>query len=166
MAQLEYDLPDDFDDFDDNAMAQVRKAHRAAQKRIKELESELTTFRTESRKRSVQDVLSSRGYSPKLADLIPENVATEDEVTSWLDERSDLFQPVNPASSEAAVDEQSEEQSVVETPPWARQFSETVNAGQAPSGDESQILAMIQAAKNPEELNKILFGNNSGPAVY
>lgn len=166
MAQSEYDLPDDFDDYDDNAISQVRKAHRAATKRIKELESELLSFRSESRKRSVQDVLTSRGYSPKLADLIPEDVSSEDDIGSWLDERSDLFQPVTSAGSEGTPDEQSEPQTPVETPPWARQFSDTVDAGRAPSGDESQILAMIQAAKNPDELNKILFGTASGPAVY
>jgi hypothetical protein len=49
MANNEFDLPDDFDDYDDGAITQVRRAHKAAVKRLKELESELQGYRTESR---------------------------------------------------------------------------------------------------------------------
>ena len=36
----------------------------------------------------------------------------------------------------------------------------------APSvGDEAQMLALIQGAGHPEELNKILFGSPFGPAA-
>lgn len=165
MAQHEYDLPDDFDDYDDGAINQVRRAHKAAVKRLKELESELQTFRTESRKRTVADVLTSRGYNPKIADLIPDGVTSEAEVVSWLDERSDVFQPTA-VSSEGSRDEQMADQPDVQAPPGYQQFNDVVNAGQAPVGDESQLLAMIQNAKSPDELNKILFGSSSGPAVY
>jgi hypothetical protein len=51
-------------------------------------------------------------------------------------------------------------------PQGYQQFNDVVNAGQAPVGDESQILAMIAAAKTPEELNRILFQNAGGPPVY
>jgi len=51
-------------------------------------------------------------------------------------------------------------------PPEIRRMSEVMNAGQAPTGDESQILAMIQAASTPEELNRLIFGNASGPSAY
>jgi hypothetical protein len=165
MATNEYDLPDDFDDYDDNAMAQLRKAHKAAAKRVKELEQELQGFRVESRKRSVQEVLTSRGYSPKLADLIPDDVTTADDVSAWLEDRADLFQPVTPAGSEEQAEAEAPQQQV-ETPPWAQQFTDVVNTGQAPTGDESQLISMIQSAKTPEDLNKILFGGSGGPPVY
>lgn len=161
----EYDLPDDFDDYDDNALSQVRKAHKAATKRLKELEQELQGYRSESRKRSVQDVLTSRGFNPKLADLIPQDLGNEDEIGAWLDDRADLFQPSR-AGSEVQVEEQEAPSPDVEVPPWANQFNNVVNAGQPVAGDESQILAMIASAKNPEELNRILFGGASGPPVY
>jgi hypothetical protein len=166
MATNEYDLPDDFDDFDDNAMAQVRKAHKAATKRVKELEQELQGFRVESRKRSVQEVLTSRGYNPKLADLIPDDVTTAEDVSAWLDDRADLFQPVTPDGSEVQASDAEASQQQVETPPWAQQFNDVVNTGQAPTGDESQLLAMIQSAKTPDDLNRILFGASEGPPVY
>jgi hypothetical protein len=166
MAQHEYDLPDDFDDYDDGAIAQVRKAHRAAQKRIKELEQELTGFRVENRKRSVQEVLTSRGYNPKIADLIPEGLTNEAEITSWLDDRSDVFQPTMAANSDSQADEQMGGQPDIQAPLGYQQFNDVVNAGQAPAGDESQILAMIAAAKTPEDLNRILFQNAGGPPVY
>jgi len=166
MANQEYDLPDDFDDYDDGAISQVRKAHKAATRRIKELEGELSSFRTESRKRSVQEVLTSRGYNPKIADLIPDSVTSEDEITSWLDERADVFQPVNPAESGVQASEEQMSGQPSEVPPEIRRMSEVMNAGQAPTGDESQILAMIQAASTPEELNRLIFGNTSGPSAY
>lgn len=167
MAQQEYDLPDDFDDYDDGAMTQVRRAHKAAVKRLKELENELQGFRTESRKRTVADVLTSRGYNPKIAELIPGDVTNEAEIVSWLDEKADVFQPMTVAeSSDGAQEEQMDGQPDVLVPPGYQQFNEVVNAGQAPVGDESQLLAMIMGAKNPEDLSKVLFGNAGGPPVY
>ena len=167
MAQQEYDLPDDFDDYDDGAMTQVRRAHKAAVKRLKELESELQGYRTESRKRTVADVLASRGFNTKIADLIPGDITNEAEIVSWLDERADVFQPVTAAvDSEGSSNEQMDFQQDVMVPPGYQQFNDVVNAGQAPSGDESQIMAMIAAAKTPEDLNRILFQNAGGPPVY
>lgn len=167
MAQLEYDLPDDFDDYDDGAMTQVRRAHKAAVKRLKELENELQGYRTETRKRTVADVLTSRGYNPKIADLIPGDVTNEAEVVSWLEEKADVFQPTSVAvDSDGSQSEQMEGQPEVMVPPGYQQFNEVVNAGQAPVGDESQLLAMIMGAKNPDELSKVLFGNAGGPPVY
>lgn len=167
MAQQEYDLPDDFDDYDDGAMTQVRRAHKAAVKRLKELESELQGYRVESRKRTVSDVLASRGYNPKIADLIPGDITNEAEIVSWLDEKADVFQPMTVAeSSEGTQGEQMDGQPDVMVPPGYQQLNDVVNAGQAPAGDESQLLAMIMGAKNPEELSKVLFGNSGGPQVY
>jgi hypothetical protein len=164
MAHNEYDLDDDFDEYDDGALQQVRKAHKAATKRVKELESELASLRVESRNRSVADVLSSRGYNPKIADLIPGDLTTEDQITSWLDERGDLFSP-NQAGSQATSEEQMGDQPGIKMPPELQRMNEVVNAGEAPTGDESQILAMIQAASSPEELNRLIFGNPNGPTV-
>ena len=167
MAQLEYDLPDDFDDYDDGAITQVRRAHKAAVKRLKELETELQGYRVESRKRTVSDVLASRGYNPKIADLIPGDITNEAEIVSWLDEKSDVFQPtVAAVDSDGSQDEQMDFQQDVMVPPGYQQFNEVVNAGQAPAGDESQILAMIASAKTPEDLNRILFKGSGGPPVY
>ena len=166
MANNEFDLPEDFDDYDDGAIQQVRRAHKAAVKRLKELESELQGFRSESRKRTVADVLASRGYNPKIAELIPGDITSEAEVVSWLDEKADVFAPLTTGSNEGPRDGQMEDQPEVNAPPGYQQFSDVMNAGQAPVGDESQLMAMIASAKNPEELNKILFGNSAGPTVY
>lgn len=166
MANNEFDLPDDFDDYDDGAITQVRRAHKAAVKRLKELESELQTYRVESRKRTVADVLTSRGYNPKIAELIPGDVTSEAEVVSWLDEKADVFQPMTMAGDNDGARGEQMDNEPVNMPPGYQQFNDVVNAGQAPTGDESQLLAMIQNAKNPDELNKILFGNAAGPAVY
>jgi hypothetical protein len=165
MANNEYDLPDDFDDYDDNGIAQVRKAYKALQRRAKELEQELSGFRSESRKRSVQDVLTSRGFNSKIADLIPSDLTSEEDISVWLDERSDVFQPATPAGQEPVSDEQPNG-SELRSPEGFDQFRDAMSAGQPVAGDESQIMAMIQAAKTPDELNQILFGGHQGPNAY
>ena len=165
MAQNEYDDYDD-DDYGDgsNALAEVRKAHKAATRRIKELEAELGQFRTESRKRSVESVLTSRGFNPKIADLIPEGLTSSDEISAWLEERADVFQPTMSAGSDEPSDEQRQSPQMQE-PHGMQQFSDVLNAGQAPSGEETQILQMIQSEKTTEELNKLIFGHPAGPPV-
>lgn len=165
MANNEYDLPDDFDDYDDNGIAQVRKAYKALQRRAKELEQELSGFRSESRKRSVQDVLTSRGFNSKIADLIPSDLTSEEDISVWLDERSDVFKPATPAGQEPVSDEQPNS-SELRSPEGFDQFRDAMSAGQPVAGDESQIMAMIQSAKTPDELNQILFGGHQGPNAY
>jgi hypothetical protein len=64
------------------------------------------------------------------------------------------------------AEEQMGNQPDIQVPQGYQQFNDVVNAGQAPVGDESQLMALIAAAKTPEELNRILFQNSGGPPVY
>jgi hypothetical protein len=92
------------DDVDDEQQGQgdgpadLRKAHRAATRKIKELESKITELTETNGKLSkrvrhldIADLLP-KGVSPKVAKLIPEDVEpTADAVKAWLDEFGDVF---------------------------------------------------------------------------
>lgn len=92
------------DDVDDEQQGQgdgpadLRKAHRAAARKVKELETQLAerdaTIATLSKRVRSIDIadLLPKGVSPKVAKLIPENVEpTADAVKAWLDEFGDVF---------------------------------------------------------------------------
>lgn len=156
-----FDYDDEFDDSDESrdnsAIKQVRAAQRAAEKRVKELEAELSTFRSNARLSNVKDSIAARGLNPKIAALIPPDVEG-DAVASWLDQYGDLFGGPAPESADAPSDEQ--------TPPAdAQVFSQVASTGTPPSSDEAQLLALIKGASTPAELNQILFGNPSGQVL-
>lgn len=109
-----YDWDDD--DFDmeddvpqrttgDDLVKKLRKADRAKEKRIKELEAQLNELTTKERKSLVQNVLSERGINPKIAAFIPADIDfTPEAINTWIEEYADVFgiqtqnnpEPVNP----------------------------------------------------------------------
>ena len=158
---MSYDDDDDFD-FDDesNPLKALRKENRSKEKQIKELQEQLNELSKAQRERSLGDVLSSRGLNSKIARFIPENVTSEEEVASWLDEFGDVFgaTPSQPAGDQSPSESDESLQSLAK-------IATTQSTGQAPTGDASQVAALIAGARTPEELNKVLFGNEFGPAA-
>lgn len=140
----QFDDDDDFDDNDGDNINAIRKAERAQAKRVKELEKELSSFRAESRKRALQSAIEAKGLNPKIAGLVPADA----DVEVWLEEYGDIFG--------AAPTSTSEEPPAPVVPAGADAFSEIASGGVPPTGDEGQLMARIQAAKTPEELNQIL----------
>lgn len=153
---------DDEDDTDQESegIQQARRAAKANAKRVKELEQELESLRTDLRVRSVSDVVSARGLNPKIAELIPSGITSRDDINAWLDERADLFG----ASAGGAASSPSSQQPVA--PAGAARLAEVMSAGEPVPGDESQLLAQIQAAKTPAELNRLIFGSEMGPSAF
>lgn len=147
----QYDDDEDFD-LDNGTMADLRKALRAAEKRNKAFETELSGFRNDSRKRELSGAIESRGLNPKIAAFVPSDLSASD-LGTWLDEYGDVFAPAGVTATDTAV-----EQPVIEAPTGARVFSEVASSGTAPSGDEGQLMALIQGAKTKEELDKLIFG--------
>lgn len=142
---------------DSNAMKELRKAYKAMQKQNKELVEQLDSFKSNLRERSVKDVLVSKGLPEKVAALIPKDATSSEEVEAWLGEYGDVF-GLNLASSEQAAP-----QPVSPELQAMSRIAETQSSGQPFSGDATQLDALIRAAQSPEELNKVLFGNSSGP---
>jgi hypothetical protein len=147
---------DDDDDFLDegqpqDVVKQLRKVNRTLEKRLKELEQEATTLKVQTRQRTVKDVLTSKGINPKVAAFIPQDLeVSEDAVTNWLNEYSDVFgiktEEAKETNSASNVNPALQAQ---------KRINDVVSSGQAPAFDED-IAARIANAKNADELNAIM----------
>lgn len=158
----EYDWDDD--DFSEDArgestaLREARKAYKAMKQQNKELLERVTAFEKSQREASVKSVLTSKGLNPKIAAFIPEGITSSEDVEKWVDEYAEVFggsQPASEGGSEAAAPNP-ELQAL-------NRISQVQASGQPYSGDPDQLAALIKNASNPEDLNKILFGNATGP---
>lgn len=158
----EYDWDDD-EDFsgapnDSNAMKELRKAHREAQKRNKEMAAQLESLQSSLRERSVRDILEARKLPSKVAGLIPKDITSAEDVESWLAEFVDVFG----FNNQDSLQDESKPKSNPELEKWSR-ISSTQSSGESYNGDNDQMSALINAATTVEELNKLLHGNSTGP---
>ncbi len=147
----EYD--DEFDDFGDegtDVVKQLRKVNRTLEKRAKELEQELKGLQSQTRQRTVKDVLQAKGINPKIAAFIPQDIDTSEEaINGWLNEYGDVFGTTQNANSEQASNNNSLDVSA------NARINQVVSTGQVPEVD-SDAMAKILAAGNADELNRIL----------
>ena len=146
MATNYYDDEED-DDTTTDVVGQLRKVNRALEKRAKELEQELSGLKTQTRQRTVKDVLQAKGLNPKIAAFIPQDIdSSEEEIIKWVNEYGDVF----------GIQTSSEEKSP-EVKAQAR-INNLVSTGSAPDVDEDAF-AKIAGAKTREDLD-ILLGLN------
>lgn len=99
------DWDDDFDfDFEDEEVPQrtvdngndlvkkLRKAERAKEKQIRELEAKLAELTNAQRKGVVESFLANKGLNPKVAKFIPSDIdPTESALNQWVEEYGDVF---------------------------------------------------------------------------
>ena len=152
-----YDEDDDldFEDQPQDVVKQLRKVNRTLEKRLKELEQEATSLKTQTRQRTVKDVLTQKGINPKVAAFIPQDLdVTEEAVTNWLNEYGDVFG--------IKSNEEGESKSASDNPALQAQqrINDVVSSGTPPGVDEDSM-AKILNAKNAAELNALL-----GVSVY
>ena len=139
-------LDEDFEPQD--VVKQLRKVNRTLEKRLKELEAEATTLKSQTRQRTVKDVLAAKGVNPKVAAFIPQDLdVSEDAVTNWLNEYGDVFgvntqQAEEPAAANPALQAQ-------------KRINDVVSTGTPPGVDEDSM-AKILNAKSAAELNSLL----------
>jgi hypothetical protein len=147
-----YDEDDDidFEDGPQDVVKQLRKVNRTLEKRLKELEQEAHSLKSQTRQRTVKDVLTSKGVNPKIAAFIPQDLdATEEAVNNWLNEYGDVFglktdgeQDNAPASVNPALAAQ-------------KRINDVVSTGTPPGVDEDMYAKMANV-KNAAELNALL----------
>jgi len=156
MSEYEWD-DDDIDTNDSNAMKELRKAYKKLQAEKKELSEQLEGMQSSLRERSVKDVIASKGLPEKVAALIPKDATTSEEVEAWITEYGDVFG--------VQVEAEQPEQSKQVDPDLAalNRISETQSGGQPFTNDPDQLASLIAAADDSEALNKLLFGNATGP---
>lgn len=91
---------DDFDFEDDeptvvpqgnDLVKQLRKADRQKERRIKEMEAELQTLRSQQRDVAISRVLESEGVNPKIAKFIPTDITEADAIKAWLTENGEVI---------------------------------------------------------------------------
>lgn len=150
MSDLDFDIDNLDDDSGTNVLRELRKAYKAKEKQVKELEERLTELATASRRSTIEGVLTEAGVDTRIARFIPGEVTTPEEVQEWLQENGDLFGVQVQEPVEAAPEVQA-----------AARLANIANA--APALDGGDLLSRIEAATTAEELNLALFGNTAGP---
>jgi hypothetical protein len=143
-----YEYDDEDDDTTTDVVGQLRKVNRALEKRAKELEQELSGLKTQTRQRTVKDVLQAKGLNPKIAAFIPQDIdSSEEAITSWVNEYGDVFGIQTPSEEKPA-------QKSPEVTAQAR-INNLVATGTAPDVDEDAF-AKIAGAKTREDLDALL----------
>ena len=122
----------------------LRKADRAKEKRIKELETELSGLRSVQREASIKSVLESKGVSPKIAKFTPQDIEPSSEaLEAWIDENAEIF-------GLQKVEQQ-------EAPDLAalRQIDAVTANAQSPAGMDDLSLRIDQAESYEDIVNMI-----------
>jgi hypothetical protein len=149
-----YDEDDDFLDEDQpqDVVRQLRKVNKTLEKRLKELEVETNTYKSQTRQRTVKDVLASKGINPKVAAFIPQDIEiTEEAVSKWLDEYGDVFG----VKTEEASKESNSASNFNPALQAQKRINDVVSSGEAP-GFEEDMASKILNAKSADELNAIM----------
>jgi hypothetical protein len=142
---------DDEDDMDTSTdvVSQLRKVNRALEKRAKELEQELSGLKTQTRQRTVKDVLQAKGLNPKIAAFIPQDVDTSEEaISAWVDEYGDVF-GVQPAQTNEAPVQKGPDLSA------QNRMNNVVSTGSMPDIDDD-MFAKVSGVKSKEDLDALL----------
>lgn len=146
-TNYEYDDEDD-ETTQDGGINQLRKVNRALEKRAKELEQELLGLKSQTRQRTVKDVLQAKGLNPKIAAFVPADLDTSEEaINNWINEYGDVFGAVTQAENQPTQQSQ-------DVTAQAR-INNMVATGQAPSLDQDSMSRVMQA-KSREDLDALL----------
>lgn len=146
-TNYEYDDEDD-ETTQDGGINQLRKVNRALEKRAKELEQELLGLKSQTRQRTVKDVLQAKGLNPKIAAFVPADIDTSEEsINNWINEYGDVFGAVTQAENQPTQQSQ-------DVTAQAR-INNMVATGQAPSLDQDSMSRVMQA-KSRDELDALL----------
>lgn len=93
MSNYDYE-DDDFDmeDTSNDLVKQLRKATKQKDKELAELKAQFENLNKAQRERAIKDALESRGVNSKIASFIPQDIdPTEESVSKWLEDYSDVF---------------------------------------------------------------------------
>ena len=146
MSDVGFELDDENDD-SSNVLKELRKAYKAKEKQVKELEEKLAGYHNASRQSTIDGVLAEANVDPRVARFIPDDINDVDGIKSWLAENGELF-------GAPGVEAKPEVEAA------ARMAGVSESAAPVDAGD---IFAKMANAGSEEELNQILFGNEVGP---
>jgi hypothetical protein len=132
-------------------------------RQIKELTERLEKAEGGLRTRTLADTIRDKGLNPKVASIVPQNLTTPEEVEAWLNDYADVFGASAPTPDGTAPPAED----TAPNPQFdaLQRIQNTQAGGQPFSGDEAQMLALINSTTDPGALNQLLFGNVNGPQV-
>lgn len=134
---------------EDDGIKNLRKAKRANEKYIKQLEAELGRYIAEDYERIVDKVLQSKGVNSKAARLIIKDLdeVNEDTISNWLAENGDLIgykpneaKPVDQENLRALKQQDDLTQSAM-----APTYSEDIERALANATTEEEIMSIIKS---------------------
>lgn len=91
MAEYDDYEDDDFEDTRENLIKDLRKQIKSLSKEKSEISQELAGFKSGARERTLSEILSAKGVSPKAAKFVPNDIEGEEQIGAWLEENADIF---------------------------------------------------------------------------
>ncbi len=132
----------------DDVLRKVRRAERAKDKQLKELQAELESLRRFQREATISQVLAEKGVNPKVAKFIPADIElSSDSISNWLTDNGDLFGVAAPVQ-QSAVD--------VNDMAALRQI-DAVTSGAISPDDVNDAFNIMNNAGSAEELLNFLY---------
>ena len=136
----------------DDVLKKVRRAERAKDKQVKELQAELESLRKFQREATISQVLSEKGVNPKVAKFIPADIEmSSDSIGNWLTDNGELFGVAAPVQQSA---EQSENFAAL------RQI-DAVTSGAISPDDVNDAFSIMNNAESAEELLNFLYSQGA-----
>jgi hypothetical protein len=136
----------------DDVLRKVRRAERAKDKQLKELQAELESLRRFQREATISQVLAEKGVNPKVAKFIPADIEmSSDSISNWLTDNGELFGVAAPVQQSA---EQSENFAAL------RQI-DAVTSGAISPDDVNDAFNIMNNASSAEELLNFLYSQGA-----
>jgi hypothetical protein len=162
MSNNNQDWEDDFEfDFEeeetqsrssDDVLKKVRRAERAKDKQLKELQSELEALRKFQREATISQVLSEKGVNPKVAKFIPADIEmSSDSISNWLTDNGELFGVAAPTQQNA----------VDGNDLAALRQIDAVTSGAISPDDVHDAFSIMNNAESAEELLNFLYSQGA-----
>ena len=136
----------------DDVLRKVRRAERAKDKQLKELQAELEALRKFQREATISQVLAEKGVNPKVARFIPADIEmSSDSISNWLTDNGELFGVAAP-TQQSAVD--------VNDIAALRQM-DAVTSGAISPDDVNDAFNIMNNAGSAEELLNFLYSQGA-----
>jgi len=131
---------------DSDLLKQLRKELKTKTKILSEMETQLSSIKSEQRQNVIKSVLESKGVTPKIAKFIPADIdASPEALDNWIQENADVFGLTVQTPSEVQPDLAA-----------LRQIDAVTANAQSPAGMDDLYLR-LQNAESADEITGIIF---------
>jgi len=152
MSNYDYEDEDDdlgVEDKTNDLVKQLRKANKQKEKELTDLKNQFDNLSKAQRDRAIKDTLASRGVNSKIAAFIPQDIdPTEESVSKWLEEYSDVF-GISQAEAQAKPNIDPKQAAAYQ------RMTNTVEQGVTPEF-QAEIHHRLMNANTREELDEII----------